>query len=407
MPRIFCDIDDTIIRDGEVYQPVVDFLEEEAEEVVFLTNRPESERERTVADLERTGVEYERLIMNPGEEPAPEFKARVIKEEYLDKGLRADGLIDNREDTRNAVERLGVRALSPEEVAAYMEAEEEEDDAEEPEAVARPSAAPAKAVPVPAFISANAERGLRYHEEGRGGEGLKEQTIREARDMVNGSVTEDKVRRMGPWLRRHEGDLDAPKNRDKDDPEYPGAGLVAWLLWGGDADGNMRAADWAERTVARLDEEAKVAASRKVMTPEEIVDTLKAEAVALVSERDDLRATVEKLTVGAAAEAEALKVEAAAKDARINELSAALEAADKLVSDLSQKVAALEGSAITASAEAAKIAASVGVEPVEQTPADKPTVKTADDIRAEFLAMPFGKERTAFFNKHRKDILGR
>lgn len=291
MPRIFCDIDDTIIRDGEVFQPVVDFLEEEAEEVVFLTNRPETERERTVADLERTGVEYERLIMNPGEEPAPEFKARVIKEEYLDKGLRADGLIDNREDTRNAVERLGVRALSPEEVAAYMEAEDmEEDDVEE-----------------------------------------------------------------------------------EDDMQ---------------------------------EQEDSVAASRKVMTPEELVDSLKAEASALVTERDDLRATVEKLTVGAAAEAEALKVEAAAKDARINELSAALEAADKLVSDLSQKVAALEGNAITASAEAAKIAASVGVEPVEQTPADKP-VATADDIKAQFLAMPFGKERTAFFNKHRSVILSK
>lgn len=406
MPRIFCDIDDTIIRDGEVYQPVVDFLEEEAEEVVFLTNRPESERERTVADLERTGVEYERLIMNPGEEPAPQFKARVIKEEYLDKGLRADGLIDNREDTRNAVERLGVRALSPEEVAAYMEAEEQEDDGEEPEAVARPSAAPAKAVPVPDFISSNAERGLRYYEEGKAGDGLKEQTVREARDMVNGSVTEDKVRRMGPWLRRHEADLDAPKNRDKDDPGYPGAGLVAWLLWGGDADGDMRAAEWAERTVAKLDEQSSVAASRKVMTPEEIVETLKTEAVALVAERDDLRAAVEKLTVGSAAEAEALKVEAAAKDARINELTAALEAADKLVSDLSQKVAALEGNAISASAEAAKIAASVGVEPVEQTPADKPAV-TADDIKAQFLAMPFGKERTAFFNKHRSVILSK
>lgn len=287
MPRIFSDIDDTILKDGEVYQPVVDFLKEEAEEVVFLTNRPESERERTVADLERTGVEYERLIMNPGEEQAPAFKARVIKEEYLDKGLRADGLIDNREDTRNAVERLGVRALSPEEVAAYMEAEEVEDEEDEDES-----------------------------------------------------------------------------------------------------------------------EEGSVAASRKVMTPEEIVETLKAEAVALVSERDDLRSTVEKLTVGAAAEAEALKVEAAAKDARINELTAALEAADKLVSDLSLKVAALEGNAITASAEAAKIAASVGVEPVEQTPADA-AVPTSEDIKAQFLAMPFGKERTAFFNKHRSVILSK
>ena len=47
----------------------------------------------------------------------------------------------------------------------------------------------------------------------------------------------------------------------------------------------------------------------------------------LTAERDDLRATVEKLTVGAAAELEALKVSASEKDAKIAELSAIVEAA--------------------------------------------------------------------------------
>ena len=283
MPRIFSDIDGTVLREGKVVEAVVEFLREEAEEVVFLTNRPEAEREKTERDLEAVGLEYERLIMNPGDEEAPTFKARVIKEEYLDKGLRADALVDDREDTRAAVERLGVRTLSPDEVEAYM-AEEEAEDADE--------------------------------------------------------------------------------------------------------------------------EQAKVAASRKFMTPEDIIETLKTDAVALIAERDDLRASVEKLTVNAGVELEAAKVEAAAHAAKAAELTTALEAADKLVAELTAKVAALEASAISASAEAAKIAASVGVEPVEQTPADAP-VKTADDIRAEFLAMPFGKARTAFFNQHRATILGR
>ena len=283
MPRIFSDIDGTVLREGKVVEAVVEFLREEAEEVVFLTNRPEAERDQTERDLEAVGLEYERLIMNPGDEEAPTFKARVIKEEYLDKGLRADALVDDREDTRAAVERLGVRTLSPDEVEAYM-AEEEAEDADE--------------------------------------------------------------------------------------------------------------------------EQAKVAASRKFMTPEDIIETLKTDAVALIAERDDLRASVEKLTVNAGVELEAAKVEAAAHAAKAAELTTALEAADKLVAELTAKVAALEASAISASAEAAKIAASVGVEPVEQTPADAP-VKTADDIRAEFLAMPFGKARTAFFNQHRATILGR
>lgn len=407
MPRIFSDIDNTVLRDGEVVEAVAAFLKEEAEEVVFLTNRREDEREKTVADLEKVGVEYERLIMNPGDEEAPAFKARIIQEEYLDKGLRVDGFIDDREDTRNAVEKLGVRTLSPEEVEAYMAAEESEEESEEPEARAAVVAAPANGVRVPSYVSANAERGLRYYEDGRAGDGLKDQTVREARDMVAGTISEDKVRRMGPWLRRHEADLDAPKNSDPSDPGYPGAGLVAWLLWGGDGDGNMRAAEWAERTAARLDEQAKVAASRKVMTPEESVLKLTLAVDALTTERDDLRASVEKLVAANGVELEALKVEAAAKDGRLAELTGALEASDKLVAELTAKVAALEGSAITASAEAAKIAASVGVEPVEQSPADKPVAKTADDLKAEFLAMPFGKERTAFFNKHRAAILSK
>jgi len=300
MPRIISDIDNTVLRDGEAVEAVVAFLKQEAEEVVFLTNRPEAERDKTVADLEKVGVEYERLIMNPGETPAPEFKAGVIQAEYLDKGLRVDGFIDDREDTRNAVEKLGVRTLSPAEVEAYMAAEENE--AEEPEA---------------------------------------------------------------------------------------------------------QAAEWAERTVTRLDQGDKVARRCKFMTPEESVANLSQAVEALTSERDDLRASVEKLAASNGVELEALKVEASAKDARLAELTAALEGADKLVAELSQKVAALESSAITASAEAAKIAASVGVEPVEQSPADAPVAKTDDDIRAEFLAMPFGKERTAFFNKNRKAILGK
>ena len=50
----------------------------------------------------------------------------------------------------------------------------------------------------------------------------------------------------------------------------------------------------------------------------------------LTAERDDLRATVEKLTVGAAAELESLKVEAAAKDAKLAELAAPCNKADAI-----------------------------------------------------------------------------
>ena len=56
MPRIFTDIDDTILKDGQPVERVIDFIDETAEEVVILTNRPESDREKTVADLAATGL---------------------------------------------------------------------------------------------------------------------------------------------------------------------------------------------------------------------------------------------------------------------------------------------------------------------------------------------------------------
>jgi HK97 family phage prohead protease len=77
-----------------------------------------------------------------------------------------------------------------------------------------------------------ARRGLKYYEDGLGGDGLVPATISAARDMANGTVTEAKWRKIGPWIARHMVDLDAPKNNNPNDKEYPGAGLVAHLLWG-------------------------------------------------------------------------------------------------------------------------------------------------------------------------------
>ena len=261
-------------------------------------------------------------------------------------------------------------------------------------------------VPVPDYVSEAARRGLEWHAEGKSGDGVVDRTIREARDMVEGSISEDKVRRMGPWFRRHRADMDAPKNKPGND-DFPGAGAVAWALWGGPTSGDiMRTAEWAERTAARLDEKAALAnLSKNKMTIEEQLAKIEAEAAAVLAERDDLRATVEKLTVGAASELEAVKAEAAAKDARIVELSGAIEASDKLVAELTEKVIALEASKVSASAEAAKIAASVGVAPIEVSPADG--VESVADNRSvleKYLALS-GDARTAFFNANKAAIM--
>jgi cation transport regulator ChaB len=114
-------------------------------------------------------------------------------------------------------------------------------------------------ISVPSYVTANARRGLKLYEEGRGGDGLVAATISGARDMVEGSVSEEKLRKMGPWIARHIVDLDAPKNSNPNAPGYPGAGLVAMLLWGAGPDkgGARRTMDWADAKVAQLDKENK------------------------------------------------------------------------------------------------------------------------------------------------------
>jgi HK97 family phage prohead protease len=109
----------------------------------------------------------------------------------------------------------------------------------------------------PAYMRAAARRGLELNAQGFGGDGLTDKTLREARAMANGQVSEDKWRRIAPWIARHMVDLDAPSNRNPDDPGYPGAGLVAHLLWGSGSSKSsaMRAMNYAESIVSQLDKE--------------------------------------------------------------------------------------------------------------------------------------------------------
>lgn len=119
---------------------------------------------------------------------------------------------------------------------------------------------PGKALTVPAFVRANARRGLELLAEGYGGDGLVPATITAAREMAAGRISEEKVRKVGPWIARHLVDLEAPKNTDPADPDYPGPGLVAMLLWGGggsrrEAERTMR---WADRQATILTGKARI-----------------------------------------------------------------------------------------------------------------------------------------------------
>jgi len=129
----------------------------------------------------------------------------------------------------------------------------------------------------PAYMRAAARQGLKYYEEGLGGDGLVERTIREARAMARGSVTADKWVRLRAWIARHLADLDSPAANPNSD-DYPSAGVVAHLLWGSGPSkaAARRALSYAEGVVARIEAEnegrAKGEALSKIETRLNVTD---------------------------------------------------------------------------------------------------------------------------------------
>ena len=85
---------------------------------------------------------------------------------------------------------------------------------------------------LPEYIQSAARKGLDYYGKKLAGAGIVPSTVREAREMAAGRITEDKVIRANAWAARHMVDLDAAKNSNPDDEEFPGAGAVAFYLWG-------------------------------------------------------------------------------------------------------------------------------------------------------------------------------
>jgi len=142
--------------------------------------------------------------------------------------------------------------------AQENEAEDEEDDEEEK---ALDGVYGEKVESVPSYVSKNASRGLELRSK-YGGGGLTPKTIREARLMSRGEVSDSKVIRMSAWFLRHESDLESPKANAylRGETDRPTAGQVAWLLWGGDLgkSNRMRAQKWAERQANRVRDEASL-----------------------------------------------------------------------------------------------------------------------------------------------------
>jgi HK97 family phage prohead protease len=104
-------------------------------------------------------------------------------------------------------------------------------------------------------MASAARKGLAFRAEGYGGDGLADRTLREARQIADGQMSDDKVIRANAWAARHAVDLEAPQNSDGNHPDYPGAGAVAHYLWGIDPTDPGPARRWLEREAERIREE--------------------------------------------------------------------------------------------------------------------------------------------------------
>lgn len=229
------DIDGTLVTfQGDKNQKVYDYFDSfDDTELIIITARLESERGDTVAELDVLDIDYDQLLMKPD----ADVDSTMWKKQTAEKLLETYNVmvaVDDSADIREAYASLGITALAPGDVP----------DVPEDRAVNQQA---------PAYMRAAARRGLEYYADGLGGDGLVERTIREARAMATGEVSDDKWIRIAAWIARHLGDLDSP-DADPSSDNYPSAGVVAHLLWGSGP--SKRAAErtlaYAESVVARI-----------------------------------------------------------------------------------------------------------------------------------------------------------
>ena len=245
---VIVDIDGTLIQGGQRVEKVYEFLDDMDDTAIFIvTARTENRRESTIRQLQELDIEYDELFMKPEDdnETAQAYKKMVA--ERLLSTYNVILAIDNDSANRQAFRELGITALDVSDVPDVLSDDEDYEDEEERQVNLTP----------PAYMRAAARRGLELNRQGFGGDGLTDKTKQEARDMADGRVSEDKWRRIPAWIARHLVDLDAPSNSNQSDSGYPGAGLVAHLLWGSGPSKAQarRTMEYAQGVVDRLNAE--------------------------------------------------------------------------------------------------------------------------------------------------------
>ena len=312
---VITDIDDTIIRNGtRPIRDVIDHINSLPGDLFVITGREERQRGTTVTTLNNAGLRAFQLFMRP-DANVDTISFKIGEAERIAQTYRITHVFENDADTRDAYAELGLTVLNPmdfevtedrelpdnyrpalsEDVPEgracgncffydddnvqgdmafcrrweeyvrgdyYCNAWQSDNDADDFDN----DFDDVRAENIPQYIRDAAARGIELRREGFGGDGLTDQTIREARGMARGEMSDDKVVRALAWFARHEVDLEAPQNRDPEHPDWPGNGAVAFYLWGINPLDPGPAVRWLEREVERIRDERKEMQNVEVRT---------------------------------------------------------------------------------------------------------------------------------------------
>ena len=141
-------------------------------------------------------------------------------------------------------------------------------------------------------------------------------------------------------------------------------------------------------------------------TPEEMVTQLNATLGTAQAEHSELKKAFEALAAEKMASTEAIKLEATEATKKLADAESIIAILTGEKDTLAKQLAEAQANQITASKEAAKVVASLGVKPVANSPAADALAEAQDakQIFASFMAMKPGAERQAFFQKHKSII---
>ena len=161
-PAVIADIDGTLVTfEGDRNDKVQDYLDSfEDAEIIIVTARLAEDRAETEAELERLDIDFDQIFFKPdADTDSTEYKKATA--ERLLETYNVMVAVDDNEDIRSAYADLGITAISPIQVPASTD--EEDDDPEDMDEQRAIDLVP------PAYMRAAARRGLEYYEDGKGG----------------------------------------------------------------------------------------------------------------------------------------------------------------------------------------------------------------------------------------------